>query len=120
MGLMLLEQGEGTHLREIRLLSGLRRLHRNEGGYFVDLLAREEMREAGAASSTATVAGRDGAGVPGEGCNIIEVFMPMKLNGVVKNYSFKFIAADVTSWASYPSLSELGGSMQRALNLRFQ
>lgn len=72
MGLMVLEQGESTYLREIGLLSGLRRLRRNNGGYLVDLLAREEMRETGAASGAATVAGCDGAGVPGVGCNIIE------------------------------------------------
>jgi hypothetical protein len=59
-------------LREIGLLLGLRGLRGSEGSCLVELLAREQMREAGAASRTAAVASSDGAGIPVVGQNIIE------------------------------------------------
>ena len=47
-------------------------MRRDEGGCFVELLAREQMRKAGAASGTATVASSDGSGVPNVCGNIVE------------------------------------------------
>jgi len=41
---MVLEEGESAHLREIRLLLGLRGLRGSEGSCLVELLAGEQMR----------------------------------------------------------------------------